>query len=38
VRITRLRKKLAQAGAEGQCLESIRGLGYQLLVPVQVLG
>ena len=38
VRITRLRKKLAQAGAEGQCLESIRGLGYRLLVPVQVLG
>lgn len=38
VRMTRLRKKLAQAGAEGQCLESIRGLGYQLLVPVQVLG
>jgi DNA-binding response OmpR family regulator len=37
VRITRLRKKLAQAGAEGQCLESIRSIGYQLHVPVQVI-
>lgn len=37
VRITRLRKKLAQAGAEGHCLESIRGIGYQLNVPVQVM-
>jgi DNA-binding response OmpR family regulator len=37
VRITRLRKKLAQAGAEGHCLESIRGIGYQLHVPVQVI-
>ncbi len=37
VRITRLRKKLIQAGAESHCLESIRGVGYQLQVPVQVL-
>ena len=37
VRITRLRKKLAQAGAEGHCLESIRGIGYQLHTPVQVI-
>lgn len=37
VRITRLRKKLAQAGAQGVCLESIRNVGYQLKVPVQVL-
>ena len=37
VRITRLRKKLAQAGAEGHCLESIRGIGYQLHIPVQVI-
>ena len=36
VRITRLRKKLSQAGAQGLCLESIRGIGYQLNVPVQV--
>jgi DNA-binding response OmpR family regulator len=37
VRITRLRKKLALAGAEGQCLESIRSIGYQLHIPVQVI-
>jgi DNA-binding response OmpR family regulator len=37
VRITRLRKKLAQVGAEVHCLESIRGIGYQLHVPVQVI-
>lgn len=36
VRITRLRKKLSQAGVTGPCLESIRGIGYQLNVPVQV--
>ena len=37
VRITRLRKKLAQAGAEGHNLESIRGIGYQLHTPLQVI-
>lgn len=37
VRITRLRKKLALAGAEGPCLEAIRSFGYQLQVPVQVI-
>ena len=37
VRITRLRKKLAQAGAEGHSLESIRGIGYQLHTPLQVI-
>lgn len=37
VRITRLRKKLAQAGVKGHCLESIRGIGYQLHTPVQVI-
>jgi DNA-binding response OmpR family regulator len=37
VRITRLRKKLTQAGADGNCLAAIRGVGYQLQVPVQVL-
>ena len=36
VRITRLRKKLSQVGAQGLCLESIRGIGYQLNLPVQV--
>ena len=37
VRITRLRKKLSQVGAQGLCLESIRGIGYQLNVPVQMM-
>jgi DNA-binding response OmpR family regulator len=37
VRITRLRKKLSQVGTQGLCLESIRGIGYQLNVPVQVM-
>ena len=36
IRITRLRKKLIQAGAQGHSLESIRNVGYQLHVPVQV--
>jgi DNA-binding response OmpR family regulator len=37
VRITRLRKKLSQAGAPGHCLEAVRNIGYQLQVPVQVM-
>ena len=37
IRITRLRKKLIQAGAQGHSLESIRNVGYQLHVPVQVM-
>lgn len=37
VRIARLRKKLSQAGAEGQSLEAIRGVGYQLHTSVQLL-
>ena len=37
VRITRLRKKLVQVGADARCLESIRAVGYQLTVPVQVI-
>lgn len=37
VRMTRLRKKLSQVGAEGSCLESIRGIGYQLHLPLQVI-
>ncbi len=36
VRIVRLRKKLASAGAEGSCIESIRNHGYQLSIAVQV--
>ena len=36
VRITRLRKKLVQVGADARCLESIHAVGYQLTVPVQV--
>lgn len=38
VRITRLRKKLAQVGAEAAGLESVRGFGYQLQLPIQVMG
>lgn len=37
IRITRLRKKLAQAGTENRSLEAIRNVGYQLHVPVQVM-
>ena len=37
VRITRLRKKLAQAGAPDPCLESIRGVGYRLHAPIQLI-
>lgn len=37
VRITRLRKKLMQIGADPHGLESIRGVGYQLNMPVQVI-
>lgn len=36
VRIARLRKKLIDAGAEGDVIESIRNVGYQLQVFVQV--
>ena len=37
IRITRLRKKLAQVGIQGHCLESMRNVGYQLHEPVQVM-
>jgi len=37
VRMTRLRKKLMDLGAEGVVIESIRNVGYQLLVHVQVI-
>lgn len=37
VRIVRLRKKLISAGAANTCIEAIRGEGYQLLEPLQVL-
>lgn len=37
VRITRLRKKLTQAGAPDPCIESIRGIGYRLQIPVTVI-
>lgn len=36
VRIVRLRKKLAEAGANGSCIESIRNHGYQMCIGVQV--
>lgn len=37
VRIVRLRKKLVEAGAEAGCIEAVRGHGYQLCLPVQVI-
>lgn len=36
VRVTRLRKKLIEAGAPAECLKAIRHEGYQLCVPIQV--
>ena len=36
VRIARLRKKLVDAGAEGLVIESIRNMGYRLLIDVEV--
>lgn len=36
VRIARLRKKLVDAGAQGLVIESIRNVGYQLLVHIEV--
>jgi DNA-binding response OmpR family regulator len=36
MRIVRLRKKLSEAGAEGIAIESIRNVGYQLLVHIEV--
>lgn len=36
VRIVRLRKKLQLVGAEPNCLSSMRGIGYQLCVPLQI--
>jgi DNA-binding response OmpR family regulator len=37
VRIARLRKKLVDVGAEGVVIESIRNVGYQLLVHISVI-
>lgn len=36
VRITRLRKKLIDVGAEGFVIESIRNVGYQLLLHIEI--
>lgn len=37
VRMTRLRGKLSQAGLTGDVLRAMRGSGYQLCVPMQIL-
>lgn len=37
VRIARLRKKLVDLGAEGVVIESIRNIGYQLLVHTEII-
>lgn len=36
VRIVRLRKKLVEAGADASSIEAVRGQGYQLCIPIQV--
>jgi DNA-binding response OmpR family regulator len=36
VRIVRLRKKMVEAGAPSNVIESIRNVGYQLSVPIQI--
>lgn len=37
VRMVRLRKKLIEAGAGPDCVEAVRGQGYQLCIPVRVI-
>lgn len=37
MRFVRLRKKLADAGAQGVVIESIRNVGYQILVHIEVI-
>ena len=36
VKVVRLRKKLIEAGAELRCIRSVRLVGYQLCVPLQI--
>lgn len=36
VRVTRLRKKIIEAGAEPNCIEAVRGYGYQLCLQVKL--
>jgi DNA-binding response OmpR family regulator len=36
VRLSRLRKKLLLAGAAPECLKPVRGTGYQLCIPLQM--
>ncbi len=38
VMITRLRKKLVQAGAPERCIVSVRGIGYQCSIALQMIG
>lgn len=37
VRIVRLRKKMIEVGGPARAIESIRGFGYQCLIPIKVL-
>jgi len=37
VRIVRLRKKMIEVGSQARAIESIRGFGYQCLVPIKIL-
>lgn len=38
VRLGRLRKKLVACGAEAPVIQSLRGIGYRLTTPVEILG
>lgn len=38
LKVVRIRKKLAAAGLEGRCIVSVRNFGYQLLVPLRLIG
>lgn len=38
VKLGRLRKKLVSCGAEAPAIQSLRGIGYRLTVPIEILG
>lgn len=38
LKVVRIRKKLAAAGIEGRSVASVRNFGYQLLVPIRLIG
>jgi DNA-binding response OmpR family regulator len=36
VRLSQIRKKIAQCGVEGESIKALRGMGYRLCVPLVV--